>query len=162
VQARIEAEAGIPGPALEAVVEANVLLSGLGFESGGLSAAHAVGHAFHHIREFFVEARFHGELVAFGTLVQLVMEGRRTDFLDELFRFCKAVGLPTTFSEMTLPEMTDEAIEKVALAASRDILIRSFAGAAAERDDSGRFFDHREIYRALKAADAYGRAIQGR
>ena len=29
-------------PALEAVVEANTLLSGLGFESGGLAAAHAV------------------------------------------------------------------------------------------------------------------------
>ncbi len=29
-------------PALEAVVEANTLLSGLGFESGGLAAAHAI------------------------------------------------------------------------------------------------------------------------
>ena len=31
-------------PAFEAVVEANTLLSGLGFESGGLAAAHAVRH----------------------------------------------------------------------------------------------------------------------
>lgn len=32
-------------PALEAVVEANTLLSGLGFESGGLAAAHAVSRS---------------------------------------------------------------------------------------------------------------------
>ena len=35
-------KAHVVTPALEAVVEANTLLSGLGFESGGLAAAHAV------------------------------------------------------------------------------------------------------------------------
>lgn len=35
-------KAGVVTPALEAVVEANTLMSGLGFESGGLAAAHAV------------------------------------------------------------------------------------------------------------------------
>ena len=29
-------------PAVEKVIEANTLLSGLGFESGGLAAAHAI------------------------------------------------------------------------------------------------------------------------
>ena len=53
VQAKQEAEAGVPGPGLEAVVEANILLSGIGFESGGLGGAHAVGHAFTHIQEHF-------------------------------------------------------------------------------------------------------------
>ena len=162
VQAKIEAEAHVPGSALEAVIEANVLLSGLGFESGGLSAAHAVGHAFHHIRHLFERPLFHGELVAFGTLVQLVMEGRKTEFLDTIFSFCRAVGLPTSFLEMSLKSMTDEAVETVALVASRDILIRSFMGARTERDGQGRFFDHREIFRSLKAADAYGRATQAR
>src|SRR5699024_486561 len=33
-------------PALESVVEANTLLSGLGFESGGLAAAHAIHNGF--------------------------------------------------------------------------------------------------------------------
>jgi glycerol dehydrogenase len=158
VQARIEAEAQVPGPALEAVVEANVLLSGLGFESGGLSAAHAIGHAFHHIRHLFEKPLFHGELVAFGTLVQLVMEGRKPDFLDTVFGFCRAVGLPTTFSEMTLKGIAESALETVALVASRDILIQSFTGAKTERDGQGRFFDHQEILRSMKAADAYGKA----
>jgi glycerol dehydrogenase len=41
-KAKQENEAGVAGPALEAVVEANTLLSGLGFENGGLSSAHAI------------------------------------------------------------------------------------------------------------------------
>jgi glycerol dehydrogenase len=162
VRAKTEAEAGIPGPAFEAVVEANVLLSGLGFESGGLSAAHAVGHAFHHIRSLFGKPLLHGELVAFGTLVQLVMEARKPEFLETIFGFCRAVGLPTTFSQMTLGGVGDDAMETVALAASRDILIRTFAGACSERDEQGRFFDHKEIFHALKATDAYGKAGQER
>jgi glycerol dehydrogenase len=157
VQAKAEAEAGLAGPGIEAITEANVLLSGLGFESGGLSAAHAVGHAFHHIKERFLEPLFHGELVAFGTLTQLVLEGRKPEFLDRIFGFCKAVGLPTTFDEMTLKNVDDEALETVALVASKDILIRSLTGARAERDEQGRFYDHREIVNAIRVTDGYGR-----
>jgi glycerol dehydrogenase len=63
-------------PALERIVEANTLLSGLGFESSGLAAAHAIHNGLtaapptHHY--------FHGEKVAFGTLVQLVLDGSRS------------------------------------------------------------------------------------
>jgi len=160
VQAKAEAEAKVPGPGIEAIAEANVLLSGLGFESGGLCASHAVGHAFLHIPEYFEAAPpFHGELVAFGTLTQLIMEQRKPEFLDKVFGFCRAVGLPTTFAELTLKEVTDEALEKVALVASRDILMQSMTGARQERDEQGRFYDHIEILNALKAADAYGRAF---
>ena len=42
VAARTACEAGVVTPALERVVEANTLLSGLGFESGGLGAAHSI------------------------------------------------------------------------------------------------------------------------
>ena len=158
VQAKAEAEAKVAGPGIEAITEANVLLSGLGFESGGLSAAHAVGQAFHYVKDRFQRPLFHGELVAFGTLTQLILEGRKPEFLDEIFGFCKAVGLPTTFDEMTLKNVSDEEVETVALVASKDILIRSFVGAGAERDDQGRFYDHREILNGLKATDAYGRS----
>jgi len=108
VQAKTEAEAKVAGPGLEAVAEANVLLSGLGFESDGLCAAHAVGHVFHHIPEYFSKPQFHGELVAFGTLTQLMLEGRKAEFLDKIFGFCRAVGLPTTLEEFTLKNVTDE------------------------------------------------------
>lgn len=162
VQGKLEAEAGVAGPGLDAVVEANILLSGLGFESGGISASHAVGHGFHHIAQYFAVPQFHGELVAFGTLVQLLLEKRSPTFLDTVFGFCASVGLPITFEQMTLKDLTDETLETVALEASRDMIIRSMPGATAEPDEQGRFYDHRDILNAIIAADAYGRAFSSR
>ena len=162
VQARTEAESGVPGPGLEAVTEANVLLSGLGFQSGGLSAAHAVGNAFEHVSQAFAQRRYHGETVAFGTLVQLMLESREPVFLDRIFGFCKAVGLPITFEELTLRNVSDETLYTVADVASRDIQMRSMAGASRVPDEQGRFLDQRAIFDALKAADAYGRAFVAR
>ena len=162
LQAKVEAEAGIPGPGIESIAEANVLLSGLGFEGGGLAAAHAVGNAFEHIRGSFEKHLYHGELVAFGTLTQLMLEGRKPEYLDRIFGFCRAVGLPITFEEMTLKRMSGEALETVASLASRSALIRSMVGARKEPDTEGSFFDSREIVSALKAADAYGRAFARR
>ena len=70
-QAKLSNEAGAVTKAFEAVVEANTLLSGLGFESGGLCAAHAVHNGFTVVEE--THQMLHGEKVAFGVLVQLVM-----------------------------------------------------------------------------------------
>ena len=162
VQARIEAEAGLPGPGLEAVAEANTLLSGLGFQSGGLSAAHAVGNAFEHVSEAFQQRLFHGEAVGFGTLVQLLLEAREPQFLDKIFGFCKAVGLPTTFEELSLKNVSDQTLETVANVASRDIQIRSMAGASKVPNEEGRFYDHWAILNALKATNTHGRAFAGR
>jgi glycerol dehydrogenase len=100
--------------------------------------------------------------VAFGTLVQLLLERRKPAFLDTVFGFCTSVGLPTTFAEMTLKDLTDEALETVALAASRDMIIKSMPGSNAVPDEQGRYFDHREILHAIIATDAYGRAFSSR
>jgi glycerol dehydrogenase len=159
LQATKEAEAGVPGPGIEAVTEANVLLSGLGFENGGLSAAHALEGAFHLIPNRFETHLYHGELVAFGTLTQLVLEARDPEFLERIFRFCKSVGLPTTFSEMTLTNVTDEDLKTIADGASKSIIIRSMPEGRSQADENGRFYDHLSIFRALKATDALGRSI---
>jgi glycerol dehydrogenase len=67
--------AGTVNDSLETVVEANTLLSGLGFESGGLAAAHGVAQSYTAIPK--VHAKYlHGEMVAMGTLAQLMMESR--------------------------------------------------------------------------------------
>ena len=47
VAAKLSCEAKAVTPALEHIVEANTLLSGLGFESGGLAAAHSVHNGLH-------------------------------------------------------------------------------------------------------------------
>lgn len=91
--------------ALEAVVEANTLLSGLGFESGGLAAAHGVAQSYTNIPK--VEANYlHGELVAMGTLTQLMLESRQ-DEATRVAEFFATVGLPVHLGQISL-EVTDE------------------------------------------------------
>jgi glycerol dehydrogenase len=87
-------------PALERVVEANTLLSGLGFESGGLAIAHSIHNGLTTAEA--THAFLHGEKVSFGLVVQLVVEGRPVAELDRVIRFCREVGLPTTLAELHL------------------------------------------------------------
>ena len=65
---------GQTNPAFERAVEAMILMSGLGFESGGLSIAHALTRGLSKISG--VEKALHGMQVALGLLVQLDLEAR--------------------------------------------------------------------------------------
>ncbi len=86
--------------ALEAIVEANTLLSGLGFESGGLAAAHGVAQSYTTIPR--VHANYlHGEMVAMGTLVQLMMEPRPEE-ASRVAEFFALVGLPIHLAQLSL------------------------------------------------------------
>ena len=161
-QAKAECEAGVAGPALEAVTEANVLLSGVGFESGGICGCHAIGHGFHPIGHRFRVPQYHGEEVAFGTLGQLMLEDRSIEDLDLIYGFCRSVGLPTTFAELTLDDPTDAELEIVARAAACDMIIKGMPRSHEVPAEDGSFYDWREIFDAIKAADAYGRAFAAR
>src|SRR5699024_11759781 len=99
-------------PALEQVVEANTLLSGLGFESGGLAAAHAIHNGFtaldgeiHHLTN--------GEKVAFGTLVQLTLENRSLEEIEQYIDFYISLDLPLKLEDIKLNDVKREVIEKV-------------------------------------------------
>jgi glycerol dehydrogenase len=98
-------------PALERLVEANTLLSGLGFESGGLAVAHSLHNGLTVVPE--THAFLHGEKVAFGLLVQLVIEGRNKD-LSEVLNFCGQVGLPTTLKALGIRDTTSDQLMKIA------------------------------------------------
>ncbi|MGT2453856.1 glycerol dehydrogenase [Cupriavidus basilensis] len=87
--------------AVERVVEATVLLSGVGFEGGGLSLAHGLTRGFSAIAA--LAHTLHGEQVAFGALVQLVVEARPQAEIDELVDLLCAVGLPVTLAGLGLP-----------------------------------------------------------
>lgn len=103
-------------PAVANIIEANTFLSGVGAESGGLAAAHAIHNGMtvledlHHLT--------HGEKVAFGTLTQMVMENRPEEEILDRIDFCKEIGLPTTFEELGIPEVTKEELLKVAALAN--------------------------------------------
>jgi glycerol dehydrogenase len=156
-KAKIENEAGVAGPALEAVVEANILLSGVGYESGGLSAAHAVAESLTILKDIFEFPSYHGEMVSFGTITHLLLEDRDPSLLEQVMEFYQSVGLPKTLKEIGLSTLSDEDLFRVADAASKDPLIRSMPGANRAPGEDGRFYDCDEILRCLKAADAYGR-----
>ncbi len=93
LKARKAAEGGYASRALENIIETNTYLSGVGFESGGLAAAHAVHNGLTAIPD--AHRMLHGEKVAFGTLVHLVLENAPMSEIEEVMDFCHSVGLPT-------------------------------------------------------------------
>lgn len=100
----------------ENIVEANTLHSGLGFESGGLAAAHALASALTMIAKVDA-AVMHGEMVALGILTQLALEGDDTEFARALDLFM-AVGLPVHLGHVELdPEADKAAIDQVVASA---------------------------------------------
>jgi glycerol dehydrogenase len=99
-------------PALERIIEANTLLSGLGFESGGLAVAHSVHNGLTAARE--THDYLHGEKVAFGTIVQLVFEGRDSGLIEEVLGFCLSVGLPVTLKDLGIETLSMDRARAIA------------------------------------------------
>ena len=99
-------------PALERLVEANTLLSGLGFESSGLAAAHAIHNGLTTIAE--THPYMHGEKVAFGVLAQLMLESQRQSVIEEVLSFSASVGLPLTFADIGMRDPEPDTLEQIA------------------------------------------------
>ncbi|MFZ5428020.1 MAG: glycerol dehydrogenase [Thermodesulfobacteriota bacterium] len=140
-------EAKVVTPALERVVEANTLLSGLGFESGGLGAAHSIHNGLTALPQ--VHGLYHGEKVAFGVLASLFLTDKPLPLMDEVFGFCETIGLPTTFAALGIPGIDDASL-----------LIVAEKTCAPEESIHNEPFDISPalVFSALKAADALGRS----
>lgn len=105
-------------PAVEKVIEANTLLSGLGFESGGLAAAHAIHNGLTAVAA--THGLAHGQKVNLGSVTQLVLEGAPPDEIREFIEFTTAVGLPTTLVEVGLTRDDTESLDAVARASTAE------------------------------------------
>ncbi|UNX54822.1 glycerol dehydrogenase [Georgenia sp. TF02-10] len=105
-------------PAVEKVIEANTLLSGLGFESGGLAAAHAIHDGLTAVPN--THGLTHGEKVNVGTLTQLVLEGAPAQEVHDFITFTTRVGLPNTLTEVGLAVDAKDALRTVATAATAE------------------------------------------
>jgi glycerol dehydrogenase len=101
-----------PNDAVEKTIEASILLSGLGFESAGLSLAHALTRGFtaHPIMTKFL----HGEIVAFGSIVQLIAENRSLDEIKAHAKFCLSIGLPVSFKDFGVEGFNHLELEDIA------------------------------------------------
>lgn len=115
-QALEECDAKTAGPALERIVEANILMSGLGFESGGVAAAHAIHHGLTELDE--VHHNLHGEKVAVGILAGLLLNQDRDEF-ERVRAFLRSVRLPVTLADIGITDPTDEKLHRVARRACR-------------------------------------------
>jgi glycerol dehydrogenase len=149
--ARLANERQIVTPALERIVETNILLSGIGFESAGLAAAHAIHNGLTALAE--THPFYHGEKVAFGTLAGLQLADAPPDEVATVFSFCEKIGLPTTLAEIGLGKATREQL----------------AAAAEKTCAPGQSIHHEagvitpgNVLAALLAADALGQERKGR
>jgi glycerol dehydrogenase len=117
LKAKVAVEAGLLTQAVENIIEANTLLSGLGFENCGCAAAHGIHDGLTVLDE--VHGLFHGEKVAFGVLCLLMLENRDAAEIEAMVRFCRSVGLPTKLADLGIIEDVAAKIERVAEAACR-------------------------------------------
>jgi len=111
LKAKIAVDAKVVTKALENIVEANIYLSGVGFESNGLAIAHAVAKGFTTLvgeHEYL-----HGEWVAFGTLVQLVSENVSVKEIEKVLKFFHSVGLPMGLEDLGVGSITREELKRI-------------------------------------------------
>lgn len=87
-----------PDEALERVVEATVLMSGLAFESGGLSISHSMTRGLTALKPW--SETLHGFQVAYANLVQIRLEGRPDTEVEALADFYARIGLPRSLTEL--------------------------------------------------------------
>jgi len=112
VDALAAAGSGKPTPALEAVVEANILMAGLAFENMGLGVAHGITRGL--VRVPAVARAPHGFHVAYGTLVLLASEHRDDAFLRDFMQFYRQIGLPCSLADMGLEQVEPDVIHQIA------------------------------------------------
>ena len=151
-QAKKDADAGVISEAVDAIIEANTLLSGLGFESGGLGMCHAVSNTFTYFPQ--CHCMYHGEKVAYGCLVELEIYDP-LGIRDKTYEFFAKVGLPVTLADMQLPDATDEQVMMMA----EDVA----------KDDPSQYshhepyeFDAQKIFDAIRAVDKRGTEVKAK
>jgi len=135
--------------AVEKIIEANTLLSGIGFESCGVAAAHSIHNGLTALEE--THAYYHGEKVSFGVVTLLVLEDYSKEDMEEVYKFCISVGLPVTLKELGIENPTRESLLEVAkLACAEGETIANTCVAVTPEI----------VLDAMLAADALGRMYQ--
>lgn len=135
-------------PALEAICEANVYLSGVGADNVNCAAAHSF---YNGVTSLGIKHADHGCSVALGTLVQLVLEGAPKEEFEEVQNFCLEVGLPVTLEEIgvTTPEQVETIAKNACIPGET---IHNLAGDVQPI----------ELYDAIMQADAMGKIALGK
>lgn len=134
-------------PALNHIIEANILLSGLGFESSGLAAAHSIHNGLTALEE--THSFYHGEKVAFGVLTGLSLTDASPQEAAAVYSFCEKIGLPTTLADIGLANTDRNKLMKVAQ--------KACAPTEGIHHEAGRITPEK-VLQAMLAASALGEA----
>ncbi|MBP7654336.1 glycerol dehydrogenase [Candidatus Dependentiae bacterium] len=147
ISAKISCINKVVNPALEHIIEANTLLSGIGFESCGIAAAHSIHNGLTAIPE--THSFFHGEKVAFGLVTSLFLTDKSSQIINEVYNFCENIGLPTTLEEIGLKNVSDKDLMKVSekSCAEGELIINEPININPE-----------DIFNSIKLADAFGKS----
>lgn len=96
--------------AVNDVIDSIILISGSVSGYGGDDCRTAAAHAIYSGLTIFPEVHdtYHGEIVAFGILSQLVLEGKSEETIRELISFYQKVELPYTLEDMAITELSQE------------------------------------------------------
>ena len=148
--AKIAVDAGMCTEAVETVIETNTYLSSVGFESGGLAAAHGIQKGFTYIPA--LREQMHGFNVAFCVLAQLVLENALED-LREVMEFSNSVGLPLCFKDLGYDPVVPQ---EVRLASEKACVPNSTIHHMPFEVTPDM------VFQALMAADVYGRDFRDR
>ncbi len=105
-------ERGEVDDSVEATIEAVILMSGLGFENGGLSLSHSLTRGL--VKARGASKAIHGQHVAWGVLVQLAAEDRPDAEIADLIGFHRETGLACRLSDLGMEDATDAEIDDIA------------------------------------------------
>lgn len=134
---------GVVTEALENVIEANTLLSGLGFLNTGLATAHGIHSGLTALPS--THKFLHGEKVAFGIVCQMILENTAPEVVDQVMRFMVDIGLPVTLKDLNV-EPTPENVMAVARKTAEGPLVHQ----------EPFFVSVDSVYNAIWAADQLG------
>lgn len=95
----------------ETIIVLGGMVGGFGDHYGRIAGAHAI----HNGLTILAEAHhaLHGEKVAYGILVQLILEGKWGE-IDQLIPFYQRLGLPISLIDLGVKDVTEELIHAIA------------------------------------------------
>jgi len=116
-QAIFECRSNEVGDAIRQVIDANILLAGLvggiGENTCRWSGAHSFYNGMTSIRG--IHRSYHGEIVAYGILCQLMLEGKPAEEIAELMRFFRRIELPISLTDLRIDAIDEEEIRHSAV-----------------------------------------------
>ena len=96
---------------IETIIMLSGMVGGFGDHYGRVAGAHSIHNGLTVLEE--THHALHGEKVAYGILVQLVLENKWTE-IDQLLVFYRQLGLPASLKDLGVKIINDEVIADVA------------------------------------------------